>query len=283
MERRKLKRVTGLLLVIIAVFGILLAVFALIQTWRLRASFTERVTQALDLTQSTLGNTRQGLEIVHDSLENTATGLDTLQQTTVAIGQTISDTVNLLEDTSTVIGQDVPQTIYSVQDSLAAAQQAAKVVDNVLRVLARIPFASGLAYNPDPPLDQTIADISTNLDDFPASLIKVGDQLKTSSENVSGMQANLDDLSAQLGDIQDNLTAMQVVVEDYQSLLDQASELTQNLYTDLPAWISSAAWIITVILIWFGFAQLGPLLQGWQIYHNNRPPEEQEKPQIEPD
>lgn len=270
MDQGKLKKATGLLLVVIAVIGILLAIFGLIQTWRLSASFTERVTQGLDLTQTTLNTTQQGLEIVHTSLGNTITSLDTLQLSTAAIGQTISDTVNLLDNTSTVIGQDVPETIYSVQNSLAAAQQAATVVDNVLGALSRIPFVSGLTYNPDTPLNESIADISSNLADMPASLSSIGDQLKISGENVSGMQSKLGDLSLQLGDIQENLTAMKVVVEDYQKSLDQAIQLAQNLNDDIPAWTNSVAWIISVLLILLGFAQLGLLLQGWQVYQSNR-------------
>ena len=270
MDRRNVKKWLGLFLVVIAVFGMLLAVFGLVVTWRFQSTIAGRVGQALVLTGSTLNTTADGLDIVANSLENTASSLATLQDTTGQLSLAIDNTVSLLENTSTVIGQDVPDTIQAVQESLVTAQDGAAVIDNVLRILSRIPFISNVTYNPETPLNESIGEIATQLEGTPESLGDIGNQLQSSSETIAGFDTNLGELTDQLGEIETNLSKMQGVIEEYQSLLEDARLQVGTLQEDVPGLIRATAWVITIVLVWFGFAQLGPLLQGWQIYQNNR-------------
>lgn len=270
MDNRNIKKWLGLFLVVVAVFGMLLVVFGLVVTWRFQAAIAARVDQALTLTGSTLDTTANGLNIVANSLENTAGSLGTLQDTSGQLVKAIDETTALLDNSAVVIGQDVPATIQAVQQSLVTAQEGAAVIDDVLGILSRIPFISDITYNPETPLDQSIGEIAAELDGIPGSLGDIGDQLQSTGETIAGFQGNIDQLTNQLGEIEASMGSMQGVIEEYQSLLEDAGTQVESLQEDVAGFIQAAAWVLTIVLIWFGFAQVGPLLQGWQIYQNNR-------------
>jgi predicted nucleic acid-binding Zn-ribbon protein len=270
MASPQVKKALGILLVFVAVIGMLLAVAGLVQVWRLQARLSERAVASLALTADTLENTSAGLEILASSLDSTAASLQTLQTTTVSASDTISDTMLVLDSTATMLTSGIPATITAVQSSLATAEQGAGVIDDVLRILSGIPFISDVDYNPQTPLDQSIAEISASLEAIPEALQDTGEQLTNAGANLSGFEDSMVALSEQLVEIEADLNDMQGVVENYQDILDTANTAVGNLQRDVPVWIQRAAWVATLVLIWFGFAQLGPLLQGWGIYQANR-------------
>jgi methyl-accepting chemotaxis protein len=273
MNTNRLKSFSGLILAVLSAAGILLVIFGLIQVWRVEQNVSQRLVVSLELTQETLETTTTGLEVVSASLENTASSLTLLKTTTDNTLLTIEDTVVLLDSTSTVVGEEIPATIGAIQVSLNTAEQGARLIDEVLRILSRIPFISNVNYNPETPLNESIAEISESMDAIPTSLQTTQTQLQTASTNIQKFQVSIEDLSDQVGDIQTNVEAMQEVVENYRTTFERATRLVENARRDAPGWVRTVAWGSTAILFWFGIAQAGTLIEGWKIFRNSQAPQ----------
>lgn len=266
----RIKKIVGLVFMGVAVLGMLLALFGIVQVWRLKVELSTRLIESLDLTANTLIATGVGLDNVSDSLENTATSLVLLQRTSETTVQTISETLLLLETAEEVVTIKLPDTIGAVQDSLATAEQGAGLIDDVLRVLARIPFISNVNYNPAVPLDQSIADISASLSDIPETLTSTGTQLESTRANLLIFQDRFPELSEQLRAIENNLLAMQDVVATYRRSLDRVISLVEDAHEQAPGWLRTGAWVLTLLLFLLAFALSGPLLHGWQFYQQSQ-------------
>lgn len=261
-----LRRTVGLIFVLVAAAGMLLALFGIVQVWRLKTDLSSRLVESLDLTASTLNATGTGLDNVSDSLEKTAASLVLLERTSDTSVATISETMLLLETADDVIATQLPDTIAAVQDSLATAEQGAGLIDDVLRVVSRIPFISDVDYNPAVPLDQSIADISDSLSEIPKTLGSTSTQLESTRRNLLIFQDRFPELAEQLNAIEDNLLAMQDVVATYRRSLDRLVNLVEDAQQQAPGWLRTAAWVLTLLLFFVAFSLTGPLLYGWQFY-----------------
>lgn len=265
-----IKKVVGLVFMVLAVAGMLLALFGIVQVWQLQSELSSRLVESLDLTVNTLNATNVGLDHVSDSLESTAASLTILQRTSDTTVQTIDEALLLLETADDVINTQLPETIGAVQDSLATAEQGASLIDDYLRLLSRIPFISSVTYNPTVPLGQSIADISESLNDIPETLASTGTQLESTRSNLMDFQERFPELSEQLQAIEGNLLAMQDVIATYHRSLDRVIEVVENARENVPNWLRTIAWVLTVLLFFLAFALTGPLLHGWQFFQQNQ-------------
>jgi hypothetical protein len=258
----KSKRPLGILFVIAATAGILLCLYGIFQTWRIRVSFSQSVDENLALLGETVETTRDGLDVVETVLETTAADLTLVRSSVFTLTLAIQDTNRILGSLEDLTATDLPASIDAAQTSLASAQTSAQLIDNMLATLARVPLLGLGAYQPEVPLNVALGDISTSLDPLKPSLQDISLGLADASTNLGSLADQLEVVSEASAEIDTALRDARTVIAEYRSTLTQLETNVSAAQTAVPGWTRSAAWVVTVLLGVLLFAQIGLFERG---------------------
>lgn len=254
-----LRRITGVLLVVAAAAGLVFCVLSLASVWRYKQPVTAAFTRQLNQLNDLVGLTSQALGGADTSLSSSVDSLISMQQTLTVTAKSIQDTEPMLGTLSTMMGKDLPGAVTSAQTSLTAAQESARLIDNVLRTLSYIRIVQ---YNPPVPLQDALKQVSNSMNGLPASFSSMQRNLDTSRSNLQTVQANLSLMSANLGEIVSSLTSVQATISQYRTLLDEQQSRLEKARSRLPGWMNAIAIILSFVFIWIGITQVSVLLHG---------------------
>ena len=267
----KLKRLFGIILAVVGLAGVVLGGIGIYQIWRVKPAVETRLLGMLGTTKETLETTQTGLTHLNQSLDTIDGNITTLNQTIVTVAQSLNDAGPVLESISVLLQEELPATLEATQTSLETAEASAKLLDSVMRALTSIPFYPGEKYNPPIPLDVTVKNVALSLEDVPEALIEVGDELDSNQENFSDIEDDLLALSVTLAGINTNISNTKITLEDYQTLLTDAGTQIKLIEGGLPATLTSLAQLLSVVIGWLIFTQMGLVVQGLLMLET-RPP-----------
>ncbi len=212
-----------------------------------------------------ISNTKETLTIIEKSLPNINT---TLTYTQISIGNlrtTGEKLPDLLDNVGTLIGSDFADLTIEGQKSLETAANSAKIIDETLSFLSRIPFLN-LNYDPEQPLEKGLRDLSASFSLLPANLEQIESDLDSATENISGFSDQLDPIDDSINDILESIQGLKLKFVAYQTTLDtinnnvlDASSKVQNSLTTF------LIILILLILLWIAdrslsyFANLEPV------------------------
>ncbi|MEJ2600457.1 MAG: hypothetical protein P8Z00_19130 [Anaerolineales bacterium] len=260
-----LRKSTGVLLMIAAVGGALVCLAGLVILWVYRPAITASISANVAMARSTLETTAAGLTLADQSLQSSIDSINALQTTVQTTAETIQASTPLVDTMATLTSKDLPDTYVSTQAALLAAQQSAKIIDQVLQTLTSLPFVSSDLYNPPVPLNVALAQVSISMQNIPGSLATMQASLNTASQNLATIQASITLMASDISSIQASLEDSKAVVEQYQILVNNLLARVQYLEGRLPVWINGGYALITILLLWAGIAQIGLFLQGWTL------------------
>ncbi|OGO60894.1 MAG: hypothetical protein A2032_07510 [Chloroflexi bacterium RBG_19FT_COMBO_49_13] len=254
-------KMLAVLMICVTVIGLLLSVFFIIQIWRYRPTLTDELTSAVNQTSMILETTGEGLDVIDQVVRNVYSSTLYLDDTTTTLVQTILNTDTFIDSASTFMGEDLINTITNTQQTLDTAQSSALVIDNVLTTLSRIPLI-GISYNPTLPLNEALGEVSASLDPLRISLLTFQVDLMAIQLNIKDFNRQILILDQNINAINKNLKSSQGVIDNYQTQVESMQSWVKEAKISLPKGITTACWIITVIILWLVLIQLSVLLQG---------------------
>lgn len=272
-------RTAGTALVGAAILGILFSLGGLILLGVYSTRITASLVDTLGELSDTLVVTGNGLEIAGSALDEADTALGALAVTMEGVNTTLVESQPSLTTISTLLGTELPNTIIATQGSLESAETSAKNIDGLLSSLSRLPFLGSLVYNPEVPLNETLAGVSDSLDEIPTSLRNAQKSLDLALEGFDSVNTELSNITESTDQIRASTGEAIVVIEDYQEMVEDLQKDVERLQTDLPRkmrWVMLAA---ALFLVWLGLAQIGLLTQGLELIMRSKPPQpDDEKP-----
>lgn len=263
-----IKRLTGIVLILAAVGGLLFSLTGLFATWALKPTVTSNLLSDISTLNDALTATSDGLQIASDSLSTSIESITALQFTVQATADTIDTTTPMIETMADLARDDLPATITATQTSLMAAQESARIIDGVLGAFNNIPFVPNNLYNPPVPLNEALADVSSSLEGLPPALKTIDQSLEASGENLKAIQKDVTLMADNISTIQSSLEDAQGVIEAYQGLVADMQTRTTRIEKGLPGWIDFLAILLTFLFLWLAIAQIGLFLQGWELLRN---------------
>ncbi len=264
-----LKRVFGLGLMIFSALGLVISLLGLVAVLRLNKPVAQSADDALALTLTALDTTGQTLGLLHSALGEAQDALGVMETVVQSTEDGLQNTGALIGSLSDALAGDLPPMISNSQDSLSAAEEGAAVIERMLYGLNVISALTGVTYDPDESLTESLARLNDNLDVVPRTLANVDENLNAVQENLNGMQAGFTDVTPTLEESEAILVEAQATVDDYISVIDEVSLRTRSLRASLPNWIRTATFALYFLLIWLAISQIGLLWQGWEMvsYH----------------
>jgi methyl-accepting chemotaxis protein len=264
------QRLTGIALMTAGVMGMLLVIAGVIFMVRVGPRVEASATESLELVDRTLLTTEEGLVLAEDSIEQVVETVESLEATVASVGQTIYGTVPLVDSVADLLGERLTETIKATQDTLSSVVKSAKLVDNVLSIVTAIPFIGTDRYQPEVPLHVGLERVATSLDEIPDSLGAAQDDLTSSSGNLDAMQEDFTTMADNIGQIATSLESAQSVLAEYRDIVTDLQEQVSSVRQGLPAGLRWLGIIFTFVLVWLAIAQIGPLIQGWELIQRSR-------------
>jgi ABC-type transporter Mla subunit MlaD len=259
----QLKRILGIVVVIIASVSLILSAAGVIGLWSLKQNAVVALSDTAALLTETLLTTDRALVAALDVLDGAQGSIATLLGITQSIATALRDGQPTLKSVNRLLSDDLPQTLDSVETAITSASQAATAADDFLREISRIPLLN-LNYQPAVPLSKSIAGIGQTLGDFPATLTEIGGGLQGLNDNLAVIANQVDGLGATIRQIDTSLDEMPGVLRDYQRQLAQVLPTLQSIQAGAEQFITLTSVVLTFLLLWIMVVQIIVLAIGWR-------------------
>ncbi len=277
--RRRVYRSIGLVVVLAAISGLLVSLAGIAGVWRVMRSMKTGLATTLDLAGTTLQTTSEAMAIAGGALDQADDSLSALVDTLQTAGQSLHDTIPLVDTLALVATEDVPETVLATQAALESAQVSAGVVDATLAVLTSIPLLPVERYEPGMSLSQALADVSASLDPISESLSSLQTPLADTRANLAAFEAQFAAVAGDVEQISLSLAEARGITEQYQQVITALQRQLDLARASLPRQLDRVAWFLTILLAWLSIAQLGLMMQGFEMLGldftrpRERPPE----------
>lgn len=187
------------------------------------------------------------------ALSAAAVSLHDARDTLLTVESSLENIDPLLVSTRDLLGDELPTTINATEAALRSAQQGAAAMDRVLRGLRLF----GLDYNPELPLDQSLAATADGLAPLPASLQGVEQELVTSQQDLADVRTDLTTVASDLEDLAVELDQSAESLTGYAGQLRTGGEQMDDLAGRMPmyGWLLALAaaaaslWLATLNLV----------------------------------
>lgn len=264
------QRISGIALMTAGVMGILLVIAGIIFMVRVGPRVEASAAESLELVDRTLLTTEEGLVLAEDSLAQVVETVESLEATVASVGQTIYGTVPLVDSVADLLGERLTETIKATQDTLLSLAKSAKLVDNVLSIVTAIPFIGVDRYQPEVPLHVGLERVITSLNEIPDSLGAAQEDITSSSGNLEEMHGEVTTMAENIAQIATSLESAQSVLAEYRDIVTDLQEQVSSVRQGLPVWLRWLGIAFSFVLVWLGIAQIGPMMQGWELIQRSR-------------
>lgn len=167
----------------------------------------------------------------------------------------IGQTNELLDSVAELVGTQAPESIEASREGLLAARESAQAIDRVLEALSAIRFLTGVTYDPEQPLADSLADVAATLDPLPADFRKVSEDLVGVTQDLDEAKGSLSNASASLELVAESLGDVE---EDVQRWSADLAGLADMLEDGAPR-ARSMAWLVMafmgLLLLWIAVSQ----------------------------
>jgi methyl-accepting chemotaxis protein len=266
-----MKRISGIVLIVVAAISLLISVWGLVQIWTLRQPVADAAVAGVDLFAETLDTTSDALKVTSESLQSASDSVTMIERTSLSVAQTMSTTRTTVGSFANLMGKDLPTSIDATRTALKSAQSSAVVVDNVLMTLSRIPLIN-IQYNPAVPLSAALGDVAKSLDNLPPTFSTIERNLNTTGDSLDQVITNLNELPKTTQPVQRNIVDAQQVVARYQSQVDRLQKLIQPIKASLPMTCTVITLGLTFLVFWLGVLQVQVLLRGLELFRGGHNP-----------
>ncbi len=259
----QLKRILGVILVIVSIISLIISVGGIIALWSVQPAVTTSLQDTARLLSDTLATTQKALTVADTALQNATDTTTVLSGSIDSLANSIGTTQDALNSVTALVKQELPNTIEAARTALASAQATARVVDNFLSGISRIQFLN-INYNPQVPLDASIGQIGDSLSGLPPQLAKLGDDLGAINQNLPAVTSTIHGLGTTMSNINSTLANARTVIKDYAAQLARAQTAIQPIGENIPMYVTFFAAALTFIILWIVILQVVVLVIGWQ-------------------
>lgn len=255
----------GFSLVLLAVIGLGISIFCLWHLFGLKDRIISQINAGIELAGNTLSTTSQALDVLENTLNTVSADISSTREALLTLAQTIHDAIPLISSLSTLTGKTIPDTLTATQDSLATAQTTAKTIEDILRLITRIPLITSAPYNPQVPLYIALGQVAADLDRIQPQLQTMQQDLTDSRANLSALELDIFMVSQDLLQINQNLAEALKVVSQYKELVNALQIRLDGIQRQVPGWVSIATNLSGFVLIWIAFYQVDLLIRGIKL------------------
>lgn len=270
LDNTKQYKTYGLILIVLAIAGIIFSLAGIAAIWLIRPAVSRGLTDILDLADDTLKTTGGGIDVVDEAVISAGENIVALETSLGSLGTTMDNVSLSLESSANLIGNDLRLTVTETQGALDSAAVSAELIDNVLSVVAAIPYV-GARYQPAVPLHTSLDQVASNLDQVPATLDTLETSLTDTSTGLDTFSTDLDVLTDNISRLSDDVENARSVLAEYDRIIDNAQRRVDVMQKNLNRATLFTGLFLSGLLFWLAIAQMNVFLQGLGYYRADQP------------
>jgi hypothetical protein len=229
-------------------------------------------TRAIDGIDTWIATTRDGMGSASQVIREVSLSLDQASEVFTATRATLESVAGSLEDSGplfesleVLIGEQTPATLTATHDALLAVEEGAATIDTVLRGLGRLEPLTGISYDPDQPLDESIAEVALVLEPLPEALILVSQDLAVATEDLDQVGTDLISVSDELDTVSESVNQLNSRLADLKDGLERTALDIEALSERVPGTLWTLVVLLEVFLLWVALGQLAVYFVGEQL------------------
>lgn len=242
-----LKKIFGVVGIILGVIGILLAIGAIVAVWMVNTPITNGALDLLNIADRALVRVDDRLGQVDDGLQG--------------VRDFVSDTAEAIPGTQ--LAQRVNNVFLMVESAAEAAETANEVVSLTNKATGL--FRRDVETRP-------MEKVATTVDNLATKLGAVDQRIKEFQDRQIVQEVAMT-IDSEIAEVQDGVRGVNASVNEAQAVVE-------DLTVAVPRWIDLVSFLISLFFVWMGAAQLALASYGWRWLQG--PPAAKEPMQEEP-
>ncbi len=256
------RELVGKVMVGISVLGLVASIVAAVVAWQVIGQLGRSVDESLAVGVDALATVELTLDVADDVVTAVDDGLGSVGATLDAVADLVDEVV-VVSGTTAELAADVGPAIARIDDALGTLEGVTGTVDRVLRQLSGIPF--GPSYDPEVPLDETIAAIRDDLAPLADSLLEAGSDLEGFVAGSAVLRAELDALNDDVARVRSSLAGSGELIESYRRSAGDALVVSARSRDDLDADVLRARVLVVALAATFAAGQIVPAWLGREL------------------
>jgi uncharacterized membrane protein YdfJ with MMPL/SSD domain len=168
----------------------------------------------------------------------------------VSIDNSLTTTGPLLESVSTLLADEAPTTLEMTREALISAQASAQAIDRVLRGLDALSPITGVTYQPEKPLEVSLAEVAQALKPLPTAFKSIDVKLKEVDGSLNEMQPVLEGILGELNVLGESMSRLEVNLNSQADTLDTLAARLLEIVPQMPRFMQVVAVLLGLFLFW---------------------------------
>jgi methyl-accepting chemotaxis protein len=248
----------GRALFTIGVVGLVAAVVVGVAGWILATRANSRLTETIRPLSDLVVNVSQSVEATQVIVARTIEAVEGIESATRSAGRTLGSVSGLIDTTADVIGGDLADSLESAVGTLPALVDTGRIIDRTMRTLSLV----GVDYDPDAPLDESLASLEESLRPIPEQLRGQVDALEDVRTDIDVVVQDSGALAATLLEARIEMAAAEEILADTGENVTVAAESLASIEGDLDAYDILSKVAVAAVAAALLSAAVAPLLLG---------------------
>lgn len=256
---KNLKRILAVIVMVISILMLIVSLVGMFSVWRIRPQLTADLMTLAAEAETRVVTVISGLDQINTAFVSVHDQVSSVEQDIQTFGSDVEENRPLATAISDRLDFRLLPLIESTRELLSTILDGVDTLNSSIETLNAFPFVSipTAELERTENLVQTLDDIQTQAQD-----------LRTTIDQRRGeiIQGTVEALTTPTSQLISTLDEMQTRVFNYSNRLGTLEERLSNFQISIGSWLTWAAVILTLILLWFAFSQVGLFVLGWRFY-----------------
>ena len=256
---QKLTRILAIIVMVISALVLVLSLAGIAGTWIIRGQLATDLVEIATLAEARATQAKRGLDLLDAALTRAHDQVQGVEQEVQALGTNLEENRPLLSSISDRLGLELSPLVESARETVATVRETVVAINSAIEAINAIPFISipVPAMERMEQLSQDVNSVRTQVQDLRTAI----DQRR--SEIIQGAVSIITTPTSQIGS---TLGEMQATVSGYSKQVGAVQERLSSFKSAIGGWLTWAAVILTLVLLWFAFSQVGLLVLAWRFF-----------------
>lgn len=272
------RRIFGVFLILMGLFGILLAVQGAQLTKQAVADLGSGMDSSIDLVIDSLDTVLDSLLLMRDALAEVEGLITQVEETAVNVSGALESTDPIMTEMRLITTQDLPDSLEAIEDAVPDAVQAADAIDSTLTILNNfeinttipvigypIQYDLGIDYDPTVPFSTSVEKIGRSLEGIPERLRGLEEAFSETQTNLETISGDMDDLSGDLATINEQIAGLTPLINDFIRVVTEGADNLRLVKGQIDNQVAMINSIITLGMAWLVLSQVVPLYLGYEL------------------
>ena len=208
---------------------------------------------------------RDPLELAAGSLGEASAVLNATGAMLLTVGESLESVEPLLTSVGDVVGQDAAEAIDAARSALESAEGGAAAIDSTLRTLSYLGPLTGVTYDPEESLQESLAEVNASLEPLPDDLRGIQDDLDEAVEDLEPVLTSIDGVAAYLESLTVSVEELGEYVLSQSTALGRLAVRADRAADSAPAWVWRVALLLEFLLLLACLEQAVVIVVGKQL------------------